>query len=726
MEETYGWTTDDERVGGAEVAAPEPAPTADSDVVVHRPAALQHFEDALEVIDDGEKAPYLEARMRCPQSIFDYECPPELFLRACRWDPWQAARRIVEYWKERVHVFGPERAYLPLIAVSTAPLVGDNMAENGNESSSSAATSADPSAKPSLTMSKSALTETEVEILETGSIQLLPPDSDGRSVLFFDRSRLQSHHHHMTMPRLRVVWYMLQKAVLAGSTVGRRRSTPGTKTGDGGLEEDQQHSIVVLALLVRPPGSGYDLQFPRWCVRLPSCLPIAVHSIHLLTLPSESGSGRLLQMVVSTAMNMLGGYFGKKAMLHHGSSSSATRTHASSKSKSSAAYSSLLNELKNFGLSKRGLPAPVGSFDGFGLWLSKLRRKEQALYATEEQLQERKRRINKLHSVKKRQRRKREFEELRETAEKLQADNATANAERRKLEQLLDQAHQVLIQIGKDSGQGYSYLPDPIYSAAAFNDSTGVHEDLHGGCLDDHLGQHITDSGDPWYGASNGGFSGSCSKDTTTGGPIPTNSISFDGTTAAIHDQNEFVAFSAGTATSLHESGAVDLEPYPLHRSFSEKIDVDNSEPVEISTNTASATTCSCADGRTELEPFSGTDDTLWKDALQEADDREGPLEAALVGHTPEGQGPDLLGPDCQPLPVRASGASSCEGTIRLSTDSARPSTWNAGPSGFHSQTSVHPYPRDINQRHYYAPQSHRNEGLNCPPGTRQQHHTYY
>jgi hypothetical protein len=103
---------------------------------------------ALEDIPPGQKGDYLEALERVPRLV-ESESSPLAFLRAEEYDAWAAAGRLVEHWKLRKKIFGPDKAFLPMT-------LNGAMAE-------------------------------DVEKLELGTIRLLPDDENGRAVLFFDR-----------------------------------------------------------------------------------------------------------------------------------------------------------------------------------------------------------------------------------------------------------------------------------------------------------------------------------------------------------------------------------------------------------------------------------------------------------------------------------------------------------------------------------------------------------
>ena len=79
------------------------------------------------------------------------------FLHDEKFDVWAAAKRLAQYWETRRQVFGPDLAFKP-------------MHQTGN----------------------GALTKAELEVLSSGFVSLLPKDKRGRSVLCFIPSRLAS------------------------------------------------------------------------------------------------------------------------------------------------------------------------------------------------------------------------------------------------------------------------------------------------------------------------------------------------------------------------------------------------------------------------------------------------------------------------------------------------------------------------------------------------------
>jgi len=159
-------------------------------------------EEALLLISDEEKAAYLEAKRIAPELV-ESETPLVKFLHAEKYNPWAAARRVVLYWAMRKQIFG-DRAHFPM----------------------------------DLTASKSALTEFDRAVLETGWIVVLPPDSEGRRTVCVNYKRINEPTPEFAESRIRLVFFLVNKE----SEVSKRfvvmhiyseqifRTSPGVET----------------------------------------------------------------------------------------------------------------------------------------------------------------------------------------------------------------------------------------------------------------------------------------------------------------------------------------------------------------------------------------------------------------------------------------------------------------------------------------------------------------
>jgi hypothetical protein len=132
----------------------------------------KELREAIEVIPMAEKMAYLRAVETVPDLV-RIESPPEKLLSFNSFDPWAAAKCLVDYWESRMEVFGEERAFYPLRLLPS----------NGTKNSPDHNADAPPVAV------QSALDEKDMELIKSGALMILPKDSFGRPVLLSDRSR---------------------------------------------------------------------------------------------------------------------------------------------------------------------------------------------------------------------------------------------------------------------------------------------------------------------------------------------------------------------------------------------------------------------------------------------------------------------------------------------------------------------------------------------------------
>jgi hypothetical protein len=122
-----------------------------------------HFNEAMESLPHGDRAAYGEAMERAPRLV-EMESNPDHYLDHAELDPWKAAGRVAAYWDARVELFG-NRAFLPLT------ISGEG-----------------------------AMSQEDVDLLESGFFMVLPNESQGRPVV-----SLQCHSHlRFITERLRV------------------------------------------------------------------------------------------------------------------------------------------------------------------------------------------------------------------------------------------------------------------------------------------------------------------------------------------------------------------------------------------------------------------------------------------------------------------------------------------------------------------------------------------
>ena len=75
----------------------------------------RHVHSVIQCMPLTETQAYLEA-MDCVQDHVQTESDPIQFVRYCHYDLMEAAKRLCRYWTERKNTFGPDRAFLPLVA----------------------------------------------------------------------------------------------------------------------------------------------------------------------------------------------------------------------------------------------------------------------------------------------------------------------------------------------------------------------------------------------------------------------------------------------------------------------------------------------------------------------------------------------------------------------------------------------------------------------------------
>jgi hypothetical protein len=104
---------------GSADAATEPSDFVETEAAKLR--GIHELADAVEMLTLSKKADYLRALSICP-GVVERETNPLYFLRFDSWDPWKAAKRITKYWEMRHQAFGPDRAFLPMVATGHGAL----------------------------------------------------------------------------------------------------------------------------------------------------------------------------------------------------------------------------------------------------------------------------------------------------------------------------------------------------------------------------------------------------------------------------------------------------------------------------------------------------------------------------------------------------------------------------------------------------------------------------
>ena len=232
--------------------------------------ALKHLQDAIDLIPKADKVDYLKAKRICPH-LFKTESDPMMFLRCDNFNAWAAARRLVEYWRYRTHVFGETRAFHPM-EIET----------------------------------QGAFDEEDIPYFKVAKCFVLPPSSNGLTAAFFDRS-LFSHAKldcgTMSEERMsRVIFFGLTNLAMR------------TAKQNGGVR-------FILVRGNRRFRAGF-LANTKWCVR--RALPIKFKKVHfVLNQPQSKGLGEMfLKKMIPIVLKRAGGFFREHAVIHFAASPS--------------------------------------------------------------------------------------------------------------------------------------------------------------------------------------------------------------------------------------------------------------------------------------------------------------------------------------------------------------------------------------------------------------------
>ena len=360
-----------------------------TETVQSKEKALQALEEAINLMADEEKKDYLEAKRVVPHLVLK-ESNPIWFIRCEKWNTWAAARRVTFYWKKRKEYFGA-RAHLPM-----------NQSGEG------------------------ALSKEDVALLSTGYICLLPRDAKGRDVVCHDASRKPPG---MLERRCRVLFYMGN--MLAEN---KKNQTEGSRF------------LVILSKISLDGGFSKTMEIAK------AVLPSINFDVHIVHVPGETSKTTFMEKFVPPMLQILGSFLEEKTVIHANETKSA-----------------LLERLESYDFERSGLPVTVGgkwTYDQFYYWqearirmewdlpLSAAQRKlvfEGDKYScrglsqlNDEEKTERKRRLNLLHSRRKREKEKVEIEVLKSQVSRLEDEKHEASIERERLQKLLEDAYSMV------------------------------------------------------------------------------------------------------------------------------------------------------------------------------------------------------------------------------------------------------------------------------------------
>jgi len=364
-------------------------------------AGLEELQRAIDAIPLESKASYLRALEACPELV-KKESDPVTFLRFDRFDAVAGARRLAKYWEVRDLIF-EGRAYLPL-----------NQTGEG------------------------ALDRRDLSVLGTAYLMCLAKDSHGRAVLVCDGTRLS---RSTRQSRLRTSFYMYS---IAAET-----------------KISQTSGIVLLYVMTEP---SFDRANKECLDTVLSAIPACIRDVHLLRYPSDS-SEQGFSIKMDPAMLHQFRQIAKNQVIPHVTSSRAT----------------ISKRLEPYGLVGDELPKAIGGkfgYDRFVQWQELRTRYEWDLPAgvsnkqaadlfdfskvtplsklTEAERLERKRRLNVVHSRRKRERERIEIEVLNEQCDEQQERKKSLHREYHRLKTLVHRAN-ALVQTVGGSGNDVAY-----------------------------------------------------------------------------------------------------------------------------------------------------------------------------------------------------------------------------------------------------------------------------
>jgi hypothetical protein len=224
--------------------------------------ARAQLQKALDLIDDKDKAAYLEARARVPHLI-ELESDPYRYLQYNNMDPLLSAKDLVTYWEKRKEIFG-EKAFNPI------QLKG-----------------------------RSALSAKSIELIESGVLGILQNDGKGRPILLLNRLRLGEHLvGYAAVDQVECGFYMM--SLLAEK------------------EESRSYGFVALSVYRDgvPPGSfGRDFAEKMISLLATGTFPLQMKALHFVG-PVETK--RWLENAVASSDELVGAWdFVKKRTVVH-------------------------------------------------------------------------------------------------------------------------------------------------------------------------------------------------------------------------------------------------------------------------------------------------------------------------------------------------------------------------------------------------------------------------
>jgi hypothetical protein len=379
--------------------------------------ARGQLEEALDLIPAKEKTDYMEAVKHAPHLV-EIESSPVRFIRCALYNHTTAAQLLVAYWRKRKEIFG-NRALLPMIQTG-----------------------------------EGALSPEDVAVLNSGFGILLPSDAHNRIVVFHDRSRLTDPSMHSLQKRLRCLFYLLSVA--------------------SECEESRTFGVVTLEDHGEESANSFDGISVKQALELiqGKVMPIRVKAVHLVMKNQEFASN-----VIPVTLQVLekSSFLRQRTVVHTGKTGKA-----------------LFSDLAKYGFRKDGLPLSLGGswlyserftqwqaqrtmFEREGYYAARGRNianmpldelLQKAVQAREDEKKKRRRVMDALYARRKRERRKIETEVTEDQAKRLMEQNSDLRRKNGKLQDLMQQAIQIVAQYTMDGTNDDRKPPAQITGSA--------------------------------------------------------------------------------------------------------------------------------------------------------------------------------------------------------------------------------------------------------------------
>ena len=358
--------------------------SSDKDPLYNHRRLLQ---EAILQVPDSDKEAYLEARQLAPEEIRENEASIDWFLLVEELNCWLAAGRLARYWKLRAEIFG-DKKFCALNQTGEA-----------------------------------AFSKNDLHVLHTGFIVLLPADRKGSPVVSIDCSRLETSGANTPDQNIIEKWLFYMFSILAEN------------------EESQTNGAVLLWKLQE--GMLFPDTMASYLERLVDCLPVRLKAVHVLC---PEGDGAVDKEQLESQLQFADDVY-VHAVLENNKEE-------------------LVSKLEYHGIDRLNLPKQIGgkwAIDKFYQWQELRTRFEWKLplglsgrsdsaeafrfpavksyrALSEEDKIERKRRLDVIHSRRKRDRVKVEIEVLNEHTAELREEQSRLMTERQRLESLLRSA----------------------------------------------------------------------------------------------------------------------------------------------------------------------------------------------------------------------------------------------------------------------------------------------